>query len=370
MGVSQRFINAVSHRPGTESGRFVYEAGLIVGGVEVERIPVTGGKVTRDRSSAVRAQCVVTFEGEEWVPTSPDHPLFPAGNELALRRGVEWESGDREMVDLGVFRFSKPKTSLSEDGNIAVTVDGYDRSRTLSRARFLKKGHFSEKLTHEQIAEVIADRVPTAPPANLMITTTRSPRFFVDEGDDPLDITHDIATAASAEFYYDQQGVPVLRPLPDLRAEEDETFGETEESILITIDMELDDEDAYNVVVVVGEREDSPKLVAIRTDSDENSPTRIGGFYGSYPYIFESQFFTTQAQVNRYADLLLQEKKGILQNISLSSLVRPDLTEGETIFLKQESLGMVFASVVEKVEIPLLFDEDMTIDLQQRRILR
>src|SRR6266542_3519343 len=67
-----------------------------------------------------------------WTPYDVNDLLAPAGNELRLWRGIDFQDGsDPELVPLGTFRFTQVDAPAP-----AIQLQGYDRSWIIKGAHF------------------------------------------------------------------------------------------------------------------------------------------------------------------------------------------------------------------------------------------
>lgn len=346
-------------------------------------LPVIAGQVTDDSQALVRRRLSVALPGTAEVLAAlasvvpDDGGLWPLGNELKVYAGIEFEPGDQEVVPLGVFRISKPVLSDSANG-VAISIDGYDRGRAVSRARFTEPYVVAAGTNYATaIKDLIKSRLPTLTDADFvfMTTTYTTPQLVFTSDDDPMDMALKMAGSLGAELFFDGNGKCALRPEPDplfdppVFAYED---GET--STLTGIGRDLDDEQAYNGVIVISENSElATPLRAEAWDTNQNSPTYYDpdypsqSLYGAVPYFINSQYITTQQQCQDAADANLARVLGIIEKIQFEAVNNPAHTSGDIITVGRSSIGATGVNILDSLTIGFGGSVTMTGATRKRR---
>lgn len=114
--VSERFLRALteSHTPVTEVVLYRADGG-------VETLEHVGGSITVDRGSAVHRTCSIQVADVGLIPRTPTDRLAVYGARLRVSCGVDYGTGDRELVPVGVFRVDEVSGDVDEG---PVTIAG------------------------------------------------------------------------------------------------------------------------------------------------------------------------------------------------------------------------------------------------------
>lgn len=365
----------------------VTEAMTMIGGVDVgaDPLPVLDGSYTIDTNAAVRRRASFTIGTDDPAKFIPAKDwqldtagLWPNGNEISLRCGVQYRDGTREMLPCGVYRIANPRVTKSVDGGYAVTIDAYDRARTVSRSRFRWMTYFPAGFDYATlIAHLVGMNAlflngPAEPGVgdyvNFMQTSGGdggpvivAPTENYSTDDDPWQIAQELATDIGAELFFGADGLPVLRRIRDpLSDPADFTFAQDETSILVDGSRSLDDGEAYSGVVVVAEGGDLPyPLRAEAWDLNPNSPTYFdpnnpgASRYGRVPYRYTAQNLTDQAQTVQTAGALLAKHAGLLEAVEISGLVHYGQDGGDLYSIVMEDVGVNAIYIADQLTIPL-----------------
>lgn len=370
LATSQRFQDAVS----AGYQHVVAKAEILVSRRVVGTIE-TGltGSVTVDSDAKVQRSCAIGLVDPtgDLIPDSFDDWLYPGGNEIKLYRGFRFQDGTEEYVPQGVFRVSKPRF-LDRRDRIEISLSGYDRAKTIERARFEAPYVVSGGTNYvTAMKDLITNRMPGLSYAKFMTTTENTPNPFLlfEAQSDPMEAIHKMALAIGAEFLFDVDGDPVLQPVPDpYTLQAVATYERGEYSILEEVDRELDEEIAYSVFVVTGEdTSESPPIRAIAEDTDPNSPTYVVR-YGRVPVFMVSGFIRTQAQADAAANALKLRKAGILETVKFNGLVNAAHEANDVVRLRDDKVKVNALHVLDSFTIPLGYAETMTVATRKRRV--
>lgn len=378
--VTQAFKDAVRHG---EHEAWVVEADVTLrGAVVASGMPVIFGDVDIDRNAKVRRRLTCTIAPEEdiWVPGSSLDPLFPTGNEVTIRAGFRYANGTTELVPQGVFRISRPKVRDTGDQFI-VQVDGYDRSRAVSRARFTAPYVITAgTLYTTAIKNVILRAFPWFTDANFvfMSSSLTTPELVFESDDDPWIACLDMASSLGAEVFFDGTGRGVLRPEPDpSNSPVVWEYHEGEQANFTDVDKDLDDEQAYNGVIAIGESTMSG-VTPVRAevwDLDPQSPTYYDpsvphlSNYGPVPYFFQSPFIVTQQQANDAAAGNLRRVIGVLEQVAFSATPNPAHEEGDLVSVLRARAKVDTTNILDAFRMPLTLGGIFSGTTRKRRVL-
>lgn len=258
--VSDQFLNAVrgSHKARFEAKVVTdHQTGVDPDGVE---IPILSGNVVSDGTADIRSTLDLTTGTDYSSPEPVRFPsdarglLAPYGNEIFVRRGVEYGDRSVEWVSLGYFRIDSTNQEDAPLGEISLT--GSDRMAGILDARMVEPRQFSSGSTVEAIFENLINEVyPTAEidfdfDASAVVLNRST---VVEEG--RYEFLRDLATAYAKDFYVNYEGVFVVQDRPDPDAPVfDVTSGEG--GVLVTLSREISRDGVYNAVVATGEGAD------------------------------------------------------------------------------------------------------------------
>ncbi|MGE3622010.1 MAG: hypothetical protein AB7L84_16265 [Acidimicrobiia bacterium] len=319
-------------------------ADVLLAGAQQATLTVTAGDVTEDENRAQRRLATVTTVDETLIPSDMTSLLAPRGTELRLYR---------DDVAVGVFRVSKPKTA-AKAGQTVLTVEGVDRSRQISRARWEEPYPVDAgTLLHTAIAAIVEDRAPGTPtllnPAGYV---TPSPLVFgLDSQSDPWKDLVGLATAAGMSLFFDVDGVLRLRPAledPNPVATIVEGSG-----LLHAVQRDLDEEQTYNGVVVTGEAPGMAPVRAVVWDTDPLSPTYYLGPFGKVPQFYTSPLITSTEQAEAAGLEILARKLGALESVSVTCHPDATLHAGDVVRLGHAASRTDGYYIVSSLRLPL-----------------
>lgn len=340
----------------------VAEATLYRGTERLRALPVIEGSWSEDQTASVRSSAQFTLGAENPDDVVPSNNpldtsgLWPTGNEIQLRCGVKYRDGSTELLDIGRYRISKPKATMSVDGGIQVTVDAYDRSRSMSRSKFIRPyGIVKGRDYASAIADLVQSRMPWIPRESYEFMRTdghngapkyTTPGAIFTSDDDPVVKVMEMAASFGAEFFFNERGAPVLQPIPQLGDQAVWAYRADEASLLLDLSRELDDELACNGIVVTGVNSESVEVArAEKWDTDPRSPTYYDPahpdrtVYGAVPAFLTSEFITNQAQAVAAAYGNYPRISGVIEAIDFTSVPHFAHQAGDVIRAEVEALG-------------------------------
>lgn len=331
-------------------------ADLLLDGVVVfSGLPVVGGGIEVDGTAAVRRRCNLTVVDAtgEITPNDPTDPLSPYGREIQIRRGVRFPDGTTEHIALGVFRMST--VAVNDSGSDRkITVTGFDRSRSVSRARFEAPYSVAAGTNYgTAIYDLIVSRLPDVV-ASFVSTSRTTPLLVFDQGADPWATAQEMATSIGAELFFNPDGICVLKfPVDPTTQAIDWEYAEGDDATVLSIDNTLSDEPGYNGVVVDGEPPDAPPVHAVVYDSNPLSPTYYLGAYGKVPRFYRSQFITTLAQAEDVANAMLLAERGGTEQLKFTCIPHPAHEVDDLVHVVDPLIGVDDNYVLESFTMPL-----------------
>jgi len=362
--VTDRFKEAV-RQPHTQ----IALADLYSAGELIATLPIISGSVTDDADALQRRRCQIEFPGISEVldllPTNApvNRGLWPIGNEIRIRAGIDYGDGTSELVSMGWFRIAKPHISEDADG-ITVKVDGYDHGRTISRARFTMPYTINEgTLYHVAIKDLIKSRMRSLKDSDFIFLSPpnfTTPQLTFTQDDDPWGKAVDMATSLGCELFWNGDRKVVLRTEPDPEKTPSVfDYIEGEEATFDSIERELDDDQTYNGVIVSGEA--STNVSPIRAeawDTDPNSPTYYdpnrpdASKYGAVPYFITSQYVTTFDQAAAAAEANLIRVFGVVESVQFNGVVNYAHEANDVVKVQRRRINVDSGYILSSITMP------------------
>jgi Domain of unknown function (DUF5047) len=351
--------------------------------VLVDDLPVLTGSVSDDSSALVRRRCTLTLPGVpevlDLLPKNQpsDGGLWPLGNELELFGGIKYGTGVEEYIPMGVFRIAKPVLQDSGE-DLTISIEGYDRGRSISRAKFTAPYFVALGTNYADAIKALAQvKGPwlTADNFRFMETSYETPSLVFTDADDPWQMMIDMAESFGAELFFDGVGNLVLQPQSDpVFTPPDFDYSEGEEATITSIGRDLDDEEAYNGVIFMGETTDN--VVPVRAevwDTNPASPTYYdpkkaeASVYGPVPDIQKSQLITTQAQADEAAAARFSRVMGVIEKIDFTAINNPTHFSGDIISVSRDRINVDSIYVLEGITMGLGANTTMSGTTRKRR---
>lgn len=354
------------------------------GALIADDLPIISGTITDDSTAAIRRRAQVELAAEasvmalltQDVPSSTG--LWPLGNELKIWSGVQYRDGTQEWVPQGLFRIAKPSLTSGSDG-VTVSLDMYDRSRSVSRAKFTKPYSIANGTNYiTAMRTLLKSRLPWLTDDDILSTTTSylTPALVFTDDDDPWECLMDMGSSIGCEIFWNNDGKCMIQ------AENDPSYtpssfgyidGETMNALEVNRD--LDDEDAFNGVIVTGENSDLPVPVRGEAwDTDPGSPTYYdpsspsASLYGAVPYFESSQFVTTNAQCVASAQALLTRVRGIIEQVSFSAINNPAHQSGDIVTFTHAKVAVDNNYILDSFTLGLGATATMSGTCRKRRV--
>lgn len=354
--VSSEFLAAVrgSHRMVADARVLTsYQEGVNPTG---ESIVILNGNVTLNGSSDIRSSVTMRTDGNRaWADETADL-LTPYGNELFVRRGIDFGNGTVEWVSQGYFRLYDVEQTRAPNGPI--TLLGYDRMIGIREARLTRPiqfpaGTLLETVVDTLVLEVYPDATIEWDDSTGSTALTREQTAI----DDRYKFLEELVTSYSKIMYFDHRGILVIKTQPS-----DTTpifnVNSGKDGVLIDLARSRSREGVYNAVVVNGESADTlAPARAVVEDLDTTSPTYWNGRFGKVPRFYSSTFITTDTQANATARALLERSIGLPYSVSFNAVPNPALEP-------YDPIGVITPQdqerhVIDTLVIPLVSSEPM-----------
>jgi hypothetical protein len=289
---------------------------------------IIDGNITLTKGQDQRGQCSLTLATPDGslVPTTGTSPLTPWGNEIRIFSGLSYPDGTTEYVPMGCYRINQVEI-IEANGAIQITVNGYDRSRNVSRnvvqylwpsgslqATYISLTAAGPLTWPQMIQTALQDRWSNITFNDTWQNWIAQENNQVDtvflangalpgpfsEGSDIWDEMRQYAQAAGCDMWFDRVGECVLKSDPVLTffsalpPSPVVTFVEGVNAQFDQLQRNLDDATAFNRVVIYGAGDilgvslssyvyfgsiDATTGVStgiLADDNDPNSPTYIG----------------------------------------------------------------------------------------------
>lgn len=324
-------------------------------------IVITAGSVTLDHNAATRGRIDLTLVDDSTlnlVPNKPSSLLAPCGNQIVVKRGIEYPNGLRELIQLGVFRIDR--TVVNDSGNdLSIQVAALDRSSIVIDARFeepyqIAAGTLVETAIFNLVKEAVSDVVADFPGTGFV-----TPAVIGEEGGDRWALAQGLAKASGLLLYFDGDGRLKLVPQPS--GGPVATLSEGEKGVLLQAGREWTRQGAYNRIIATGENTAEVTPVrGVATDLNPASAMYYHGAFGKVPGFYSSQFIVTAAQAQAAAETMLNLQLGTMEVVNFGALVDPTLEPGDVVRITRARAGIDEDHAIDQLTIPLSANDTMT----------
>lgn len=336
---------------------------------EQVRLEATGGEVTVDVTAQYRWYGNLTF-------TDPDGTiealLAQPGVELRPYRGVRYEDGSVEVAPLGVLRISTIDLFDDAQGGRDITVECYDRSRTISRDGFIVPYSIPEGTNILQAIQEILSRSFDDLQYDLVSSamTTTAPKIY-DATSDPWAVVTELAASLGCEIFFNSAGHVVIAPPVDIDAlpSPDFTYIEGRGCQAINLEKKYSDDPGYNGVVLVGESvgDEADPVMSIVWDDVPTSFTYHNGPYGEVPLFIQDQNVKTQSEADNAAHAWLHSLLGFASQVTLLAIPNPSLESGDVVEVVRKRSNVSGVYAISAIIQPMRAAEYATVTLRQKR---
>lgn len=337
-------------------------------------LPAVGGNVEVDNTAETRRRCSVNCIDPtgELTPESQLSILTPYGTEIRPYRGVAYDDGTYETVPLGVFRIAKVNVRDSVGGSPIISIEAYDRSRTIARDKFTDVYTIAQGTDIVTAIKAIAERTFPDLQYDTVSTNVVTTATLVHEaGDDPWAAITDLALSIGCDVYFGATGWLHIAPPVEIDALPAPVYRYIEGNGCRMLDLErvFTDDPGYNGVVVTGESagDTAAPVRAISWDEQPSSATYHKGPYGEVPLFVRDQNVKTQSDAQAMADALLQKQLGFSSQLSITGITNPALDAGDVVEVRRERTHVSGLYVVDALTIPFAAADSQSITLRQKR---
>ena len=372
--VSDRFLEEI------QTSHHVYSYVDVVGpNLETRRVEVVSGgsgtsSVTVDVTAQILRYCSITMTDSDG--TLEDFLVQP-GVEIIPFRGVMYSDDTIEAVPLGVMRLASIDIQDNNNGLGAkdITVEGYDRSRTVSRDAFTTPYTIPSGTNILDAIKTILGRTFDGLDYDAMGTslTTTAPKVY-DAQSDPWQACQDLAQSMGCTIFFDVLGRVVVAPPTDIDALPSPAFEYIEGNgcQMIYLEKKYSDDPGYNGVVLTGESvgDSQPPVTSIQWDDEPTSFTYHNGPYGEVPFFVQDENVKTQSDADAAASSILKGMLGFSYQLTLTTLVNPALDITDVVYVKRDRANVNALYAVDGLVIPLSIVDttSATVTLRQKRV--
>ena len=337
-------------------------------GPDGTEIPILGGDVIADANADKRATLDLVTVGNAMWPTPGNLLLAPYGNEIFVRRGIQYGNGTTEWVSLGYYRIQTPDQDVAPDGPIRIVA--WDRMAGIVDGRLLAPVQFLAARTYGSVMEELVTEV--YPLAMIEWTdggdTDTLGRDLITE-EDRYGFLNDLVTSLGKIWFWDHRGILVVREQPTA----DQPVFEVNSGhrgVLVNLSRRLTRERVYNAVVATGEGTDTVSPVrAVAIDNNPLSPTYFFGRFGPVPRFFNSPLMTTDDMVAKTAETMLRKQLGLPYNVDFTAVPNPALEPWDPIRIRYSSRHGPETHIIERITIPLVASAPMTASTREQTVI-
>jgi hypothetical protein len=280
--------------------------------------------------------------------------------EITIRRGLII-NGVTEYVTLGVFSTDSADFSIDVEG--AISWSGSDRSKKISRARFIDAYQISKNSSLATAGAALLSSRYSAVITNFSnVVDTIDAQLVFDAGPEsnPWQSARTLFADHGYDLHFDGDGTAVAMPVPDPATSESVfDFGSAETNLMLDATISGTLEQTYNGVVATGEGTgNAAPSRAVVWDTDPNSPTYYQGGYGQVPLFYSSPLLTTTTKCTAAATTLLAKAKGRASQLAWSAVPNPALEPLDVVNLEYNGTQSKF--VIDAITIPLRASDPIT----------
>lgn len=339
---------------------------------EVVRLTATDGQVDCDKSAAVRRKCTVQCIDPlgKLTPRKNGEILTPTGTEIRPYRGVRYTDGTTEICPLGVFRLSKASISDGTGGSPVISLEGFDRARTIQRAKFLTPYTIASGTNIvSAIKEIVRRSFPEIEYDTISSPLATTGPLLFDANSDPWEAVHGLATSIGCLSYFDVTGRMAILPPNDVNAlpSPEFTLIEGDSCTMLQLAREYSDEPGFNGVIVSGQSigDDLPPVRGEAWDDNPTSPTYRKGPYGEVPTFYTDNQSKTNDQAATVARSLLAQYLGFASKVAITATVNPSYEADDVLEVKRERAGVNGVYTVESFTVPLKASATQSLTLKE-----
>jgi len=339
-----------------------FQTGTDPTGTEVD---IIDGSVVLDGAADVRSALDLTTDGTGLWPDQASDLFAPYGNEIFIRRGIEYGNGTIEWCSLGYFRIQTPEQDEPVDGPIRIT--GMDRMQAIIDGRLIAPIQFTAATTYGTVVSQLITAV--YPSATIQwddaTDATAVGRALIAE-ETRFEFLDDLIASVGKIWYWDHRGILVITAPPSTTTPVWEVNA-GQDGVLVSSSRKLSREGVFNAVVASGEATDTATPArAVAIDNNPASPTYYYGRFGPVPRYYTSPFLTTDAQALSAAQSLLQQNLGLPYNVEFKSSPNPALEPYDPVQIRFATSTGTEIHVCDRITIPLTEREPLTVTTREQ----
>ncbi len=354
-----------------ESHFVVARADLLIGGAVYADLSdlgvLTDGEVQVQNGAIQRTGSVqLTDQSGILQPRAPEDLLAPVGNEIRLWRGVVFADTRppepaQELVPIGTFRFVASKGKYPQ-----IDLNCYDRAWVIAGNKLETPFSIAKGTNYiTAITTILAQAWGGGLPTNFPTTDEVTPAMVIDAEADPWEVCRQLAANLGLRLYFDPWGVCTLTPEPTGDSPAVWTYDDARINNLGLVGLEVgwDASEAVNSIVAVGENSDNDQVYrGVARDTDPTSPTQWGGRFGRRNDFVRDEKITSYAQASARAKQELRKRLGIVQTVSVPSLINPCLECGDVVRVIDSRQGLDQKVMVDRFTVPLRSNATTTLE--------
>lgn len=292
------------------------------------------GAITVDATSRVRRNLTATLDGSEALWQALD----TVGGEVSAYRGIDFQ-GRVEWVPLGVFIVDADNMDYSPGGTISISAAPDRYGKVLKNIMASdKRGSVASNAAWQEIQRLVEGAWPgsTYPfPGWTQVDTSATSKVGVvlyDDGNRDTVITR-LCTDNAIEFFFNQQGKGVLRPVPTLTNTSPYVFSVNagDKGVLLGADRSRDRTTVHNVIITTTAATDITFLPQQSVNNKAGDPLSITGPLGYQPLEYSSPTLRSGPQAKKAGDAMLAKYTGAAKQLSLTALQNDALDAGDII---------------------------------------
>jgi hypothetical protein len=358
-------------------------------------VPIVSGTITADPDAVVRRRCSLEIGVEEspdlYVPAqrySNDQGFWPSGNEINIRQGVKYRNGTlgTEWVNLGWFTISNPR--VKDNGQqLTLSVEGSDMGRRIGRWKLNDDYDIPAGLfVPAAVQRVLMATMPTLGDADfdfdeaMQINTLSggvnalTPHLILSRNDNVWEKMCKLCRWNGMDLDITVDKKIRIRPLPNpLWEEPDAVYEEGEFNIVTDYERILDDENAINGVIIIGENSSNPTIVRGEAwDTNPFSPTFFdpanpgSSRYGRNPKIVSVNWVSSNDVAQLVATYELIKASGIVETVNISALSMFCHEPYDIVQLKRARAGIDAEYMINSMTLGLGSDGALQANTRQR----
>jgi hypothetical protein len=342
----------------------VYEyVDIVTNSHQTIKLHITTGQITVDRSAQFRRSASFTcFDPTgQLVPADAKAALSPTGTIIKPYRGILYPDGTSEVYPMGVFGLSNVdiiEASPTNGTRVTINISAYDRSRTISRQKFLQTYTIPAGTLITTAFQQLVYR--TFPNAVFDIITSQKTTPYVltyAVGDDPWQACQDLAISVGCQAFFDPDGTAVLCPPADVNAlgSPDWDYIEGQGCTMTDVEAIYSDDPGYNGVIVIGASPatGAAPVMGVAWDTDPDSATYYLGPYGQVPQIVNDSNITDVTSANNSASSLLNGQLGFITQTDITCWVNPAIDVDDVVQVERQNVKATGLYVVDSLTVPL-----------------